>query len=286
MENSETGYCNRPPFNTACAASFGTLDPTAFTYNGASYAVTYISTSRMDISPRLPQGTAFSLYVGDTAYATTYTETGDIGNYILAGGIPIASGQSYTVSIRTTPPETPPETTLWTTTMTVGVGSGYTGYSGVAGSVASNQFMFNGSTYRVVVLAYGGASDRLELVLLKGGSRSSLGAGMFKLTLGSQSFSFDGSTDYSSTLRGYPFTGHGLSWSGGQSVTVSLVDFTPTRPGTLWRGSLTAGTGVYNSAAGVGYCGDLPPVSRGASGRWPSQRNSPITPSRTPSVHS
>ena len=182
----------------------------------------------------------------------------------LSRNISLTSGQTYTVSIRIATPETTPETTIWATTMTVGFGSGYTGYSSVAGSLGSNTFVFKGSTYRVGVLTYGGPSptpDRLNLVLLKGGERSSLGAGMFRLTLGSRSFEFDGSAGYDGASKSYYVagTGHGLSWSNGQTVDVSLVDFTPpTRPGTLWRGSLTAAAGAYSSQAGVGYCGDLP----------------------------
>ena len=259
-----TGYCTGGRCNTG---HFGSLNPAAFTHKGVQYTVSKLLVKGsgggvMTLSPCLDQVTPFSLYVGDTAYPATFGAGGE--EYNLTGTPVLTAGQTYTVSIRIpppAPPDTTPETTLWATTMTVGVGSGYIGYSGVGGSVASDEFVFNGSTYRVIVLTYGGpppTPNRLQLVFLKGGGRSSLGAGMFRLTLGSRSFEFDGSTGYSSALRGYYFTDHGLNWSNGQSVAVSLVDFTPARPGTLWRGSLTAAAGVYNSANGVGYCGDLP----------------------------
>ncbi len=248
-----TGYC---VLAVQCNPPFGTLSPNSFDYEGTTYSVNLIANDELYITADLHEATPFSLFVDDTEYTATFTSPDADINYALSGNLSLTSGQTYTVSIRIATPETTPETTLWATTMTVGSGSGYTGYSGVAGSVLDDNFVFNGSTYRVVVLAYIG--DRLELNLLKDGSRSSLGAGMFRLTLGSRSFEFDGSTDYNGSLRGYRFTGHGLSWINGQTVDVSLVDFTPARPGTLWRGSLTAGAGTYSSQAGVGYCGDLP----------------------------
>ena len=252
-----TGYC---VLAVQCNPPFGTLSPDSFDYEGTTYSVNLIANDELYITADLHEATPFSLYVGDTEYTATFTSPDADINYALSGNISLTSGQTYTVSIRIATPETTPETTIWATTMTVRVSGGYTGYSGAGGSVADGNFTFKGSAYRVIVLAYGGSSNRLELAFLKNGSRSSLGAGMFRLTLGNRSFEFDGSAGYSGALKGYYVagTGHGLSWSNGQTVDVSLVDFTPARPGTLWRGSLTAAAGAYSSQAGVGYCGDLP----------------------------
>ena len=260
-----TGYCALPR-NTCGTSHFGTLSPNSFTYDGTTYIVNLIVDGQLDISRTgtpLHDVAPFSLFVGDTEYPATYNGVAADINYALSGDLSMVNGRPYTVSIRA--PVPPAVTTLWSTTMTVGSGSGYTGYFSGAGSVSSsNEFVFNGNTYKVGVLAYGGGSDRLELVLLRGGSRSGLGAGMFRLTLGSRMFEFDGSTGYNGASKAYTFTEHGLSWSGGQQVAVSLDHIAlppppppPPPPGTFWTGSLMAGAGVYSSAAGGGFC-DLP----------------------------
>ena len=166
------------------------------------------------------------------------------------------------------------QTTLWTATLTVGTtidSSGNTiyGYEGAVpplfGSVSTATFTRGTATVAVAQLKYNSGTDgKLDLQMFRtAGTTPSdglLGSGPLTLTLGSATFAIT-SPGTLSALR-FEFDPGGLSWSSGETVSVSLsIDaannapvITTTPPISqdeyeVWSATMTAGTGTVDSTS-------------------------------------
>ena len=121
------------------------------------------------------------------------------------------------------------QATVWSAGLTVGKAGNFLGFDGVVGggSLSVPSFTYGGATYQVQILFHNNS-------VLRFGSYSAFPAGFsgapLVLHLGTNQFRFADATLNSSAFYGdqLQWSNHGLSWSEGSTVSVSLVD--PTAP--------------------------------------------------------
>ena len=120
------------------------------------------------------------------------------------------------------------ETTLWEATLTVGTETiretTYYGFDAeLYGSLSPSTFMHNSNSYDVDTLRHNDETDSLMSFILTPNPQAYLGAGNYKLYVGSTSFAID-----NPATNNFNYTNHGLDWSMsvGETVDVKLVQVT------------------------------------------------------------
>ena len=264
-------------YSALAGLSFGSLSPNTFTLEGGNYTVRQLNSGNASLTFGVQeQGTSnntlpsrrYRLYIGNTAYDLTapttsvpaYTHQHNNGSPLLT------NRQSYTVRLVSVPlPDLPAK--LWESTMTVGSGTSAIGYvaspsAGFGSLSPDDPLQFStGTSDRYVSRLYIDPPNTLQFKLnIFPVNYSAV------LCADGLPFAFD-QNSYDASLGAHIWTNHGLSWTVGQQVPLSIWEVEPHASGyqnsdyahlcgpdpsaVVWESELT----VAQSTDGFAYLG-------------------------------